>query len=91
MFVHNELDPSEVFHAISYCLQPGASFAIFGIYPQPLTKLQAELEEDKNAKCINIKLEELWTREAQVLPLRTHPFMSMHGKSGYCLSGIKLQ
>ena len=90
VFAHDTLDPMEVFNAISYLLQPGASFAIFGVHPQPLTLLQAHLEKEKAAQCVNMKLEELWTREAQVLPLRTHPFMSMHGKSGFCLSGIKL-
>jgi tRNA A58 N-methylase Trm61 len=48
------------------------------------------LESDPKTTCINLKIEELFMREAQVLPLRTHPHMNMHGKSGYILSGIKL-
>jgi len=36
---------------------------------------------------INAKIEELWTRELQVFPLRTHPFMSTNGRSGYVLTG----
>ena len=52
--------------------------------------MQNTLELDGKKTCIELKLEELFTREAQVLPLRTHPHMNMHGKSGYILSGIKL-
>jgi hypothetical protein len=36
-----------------------------------------------------LQVSELWTRELQVLPGRTHPLMNMHGASGFVLSGIK--
>jgi len=43
----------------------------------------------KKRLAINVRIEELWTREHQVLPMRTHPQMSMHGASGYVLSAVK--
>ena len=90
IFVHDHLDPLEVFEALSFMLQPGAYFAVFSTFLQPLSNMQNALEQDGKKAVINLKLEELFTREAQVLPLRTHPHMNMHGKSGYILSGIKL-
>ena len=40
--------------------------------------------------CLNVRIEELWCREYQVLTMRTHPQMSMHGASGYVLSAVKV-
>lgn len=88
VFIHDELHPSEVFQAIKHLLQPSASFAIYSTSVQPLTELLNMMNFHKDT--INAKIEELWTREQQVLPLRTHPFMSMNGQSGYCLTGQKL-
>lgn len=44
-----------------------------------------------NKKAVNIRIEELWTREYQVLPMRTHPHMNMHGASGFILSAVKVE
>jgi len=44
----------------------------------------------KHKMAVNIRVEELFTREHQVLPSRTHPKMNMHGASGYILSAIKI-
>jgi hypothetical protein len=37
-----------------------------------------------------MELMEIWTRDYQVLPERTHPTMKMHAASGYLLAGIKV-
>lgn len=39
---------------------------------------------------VDVLIEEIWTREYQVLPDRTHPLMGGPGFSGYILSGIKV-
>lgn len=62
---------------------------MFSQYIQFLAELKDYLMANK--KAINIRIEELWTREYQVLPLRTHPHMSMHGASGFVLSAIKVE
>ena len=88
VFVHDELHPSEVFMALKHLLQPSASFAIYSTSVQPLSELLNLMNFHKDT--VNAKIEELWTREQQVLPLRTHPFMSTNGQSGFCLTGQKL-
>ena len=77
VFVHDELHPMEVYQALKSYLQSSASFAIFSVSLQPLTELLNQMNYDKDS--VNAKIEELWTREHQVLPLRTHPHMNMHG------------
>jgi len=54
----------------------------------PLAELKDWLLSQKAA--VNIRIEELWMREYQVLPMRTHPEMSMDGTSGFVLSAIKI-
>lgn len=39
-------------------------------------------------RALNLHLREGWFREYQVLDSRTHPLMTMHGASGYVLTGI---
>ena len=88
IFVHDELHPMEVYNSLKQYLQPSASFAIYSIYLQPLAELLNQMNFDKDT--VNAKIEELFMRELQVLPLRTHPHMSMHGQSGFVLVGQKL-
>lgn len=40
---------------------------------------------------LRLELFETWTRPYQVLPLRTHPTMSMNANSGFVLAGIKIR
>ena len=51
-------------------------------------ELQEQLQREK--KAVFIRVEELWMREYQVLPLRSHPKMNMDGASGYLLSAVKV-
>jgi len=85
---HDLYQPKELYDLISFALQPSASIAIFSSYVQPLAELQEQLIKSK--KAVHIRIEELWTREYQVLSMRTHPTMSMHGASGYLLSCLKI-
>lgn len=36
------------------------------------------------------QLTECWLREWQILPERTHPFMSVKGTGGFVLSGLRV-
>ena len=70
-------------------LKPGGSFAVFCAFMEPLTECFLRLQE-KPRSAIDVQLTETWMREIQVLPLRTHPTMNMHGHSGYILRGIRI-
>ena len=86
--VHDEFHPSEVLQTVWDLVQPSASIVVFSQYLNPLVELRDYLSLNKMA--VFTKIEELWTREHQVLPMRTHPHMSMHGASGYLFSCIKV-
>jgi tRNA (adenine-N(1)-)-methyltransferase non-catalytic subunit len=40
---------------------------------------------------VQLKLTENWLREYQVLPGRTHPFVTMSSNGGFLLSGVKVE
>jgi len=88
IFVHDHLHPAEVFTALRQYLQPSASIAVYSQFLQPLTELMKSLLASKDT--IDARIEELCTREHQVLPLRTHPHMSTNGRSGYVLTAVVL-
>ena len=73
-------------HLINF-LSPSSQFVIFSDNLQLLTDCYNELK----SKACNIKLNELWMRNYQVLPMRTRPEIEMFGKSGFILHGIKLE
>ena len=58
------------------------------IYTKRLINLEKFLFENK--LFFNLLVCETYTREYQVLPLRTHPMMNNKGYSNYILTGIKL-
>eukprot|EP00347_Sterkiella_histriomuscorum_P019556 403341185 len=89
MIVHDDYHPTEIYQSIEHLVQPSASVVAFSQYIQPLAELRDYLVYQK--KAVNVRIEELWTREYQVLPLRTHPHMSMHGASGFVLSAVKVE
>lgn len=77
-----------MFERIYEALQPSCSIAIFSQNVQALVELQNFMIQWK--LCLKVRIEELWCREYQVLTMRTHPQMSMHGASGYVLSAVKV-
>ncbi|KAF2077639.1 hypothetical protein CYY_001026 [Polysphondylium violaceum] len=68
-------------------LNNSGNFVVFCQYSQPLVECHQFLHE--NFLAVNLQITEIWMREQQVLPKRTHPMMGMDGASGYLLSGIK--
>ena len=86
--VHESLFPIEVMQLVLYALQPSASIVVFSPILSNLVDLQEYLLQSHQGA--NVRIEELWTREQQVLPCRTHPVMSMHAASGFILSAIKI-
>ena len=85
--MQDEFALNEIYSSINDLIQPSASVVVFSQFLNPL----AELREYVTIMRLGTftRLEELWTREYQVLPMRTHPHMSMHGASGFLLSFVK--
>ena len=88
IMVHEDYNPCEVLSMVEGMIQNSACIVVFSSFLQVLAELKEYLSDKKIAVCIRV--EELWTREYQVLPMRTHPHMNMHGASGYVLSAIKI-
>jgi len=80
--------PLALFLSALRYLRGSASFSVFSCYPLPLATLGQVLREQGLA--CNVRLAEIFTRELQVLPSRTHPHMAMHAASGFILSGTIL-
>mmetsp|Transcript_85866 Transcript_85866/g.229751 ORF Transcript_85866/g.229751 Transcript_85866/m.229751 type:complete len:436 (-) Transcript_85866:65-1372(-) len=87
-------------------LRPGGTLGIYGPSLQPLACFQAAMRAStfsglytppgdgapQSFGFVNIRLEEFWLREYQVLPQRTHPMMNAQTNlvSGFLLSGVKI-
>ncbi|CEL95497.1 unnamed protein product [Vitrella brassicaformis CCMP3155] len=71
-------------------LKPDGRFVLYCQYAQPLTSLQAALH--RSPSFIHVRVEQLFLREWQVLPGRTHPLMAsdMRLLGGFILSAIKV-
>eukprot|EP01029_Cantina_marsupialis_P023248 TRINITY_DN5761_c0_g1_i3.p1 TRINITY_DN5761_c0_g1~~TRINITY_DN5761_c0_g1_i3.p1 ORF type:complete len:106 (+),score=22.32 TRINITY_DN5761_c0_g1_i3:221-538(+) len=69
-------------------LSSAAPISIFSAYKEPL--MEAHAYFNSNGYATNVQLREIWTREYQVLPNRTHPMMTTSAHSGYILSAITI-
>jgi len=70
-------------------LLPSSSFVIYSEYLEPLIECFQTLKFREDT--VNIQVNTSWLRGFQVLPMRTHPDMDLHGSAGYILSGIKVE
>eukprot|EP00931_Biecheleriopsis_adriatica_P055796 TRINITY_DN33065_c0_g1_i1.p1 TRINITY_DN33065_c0_g1~~TRINITY_DN33065_c0_g1_i1.p1 ORF type:complete len:433 (+),score=89.16 TRINITY_DN33065_c0_g1_i1:44-1342(+) len=70
-------------------LAPGGRVVVFGHHLQPLASLQGSW---RAGHFVDVRLEQLFTREYQVLPLRTHPHMVADAQlcEGFILSACKV-
>eukprot|EP00923_Selenidium_pygospionis_P054760 GHVN01095391.1.p1 GENE.GHVN01095391.1~~GHVN01095391.1.p1 ORF type:complete len:267 (-),score=40.73 GHVN01095391.1:909-1709(-) len=75
--------------AVRY-VNPDGRFVLMSTALQVLVALQAQMLN--NSMWVNVKVEELFTREHQVLPGRSHPLMApdVSHTSGFILSAIRL-
>ena len=69
-------------------VRPSSPILIYCQYKEPLMECYTYLRDASLA--LNVHLSETWFREMQVLKDRTHPTMTMSGRSGYLLRGIKI-
>lgn len=82
------ISPAAAWHWLSPFLAPSASFAIFSPHMQPLAEFMQALQHSKEA--VAVQLHDIWWREYQVLPFRTHPEMNAAEPGGCVLTGIKI-
>lgn len=71
-------------------LASGGRVVVFGHHLQPMAALQGTWRT--GGSFVDVRLEQLFTREYQVLPLRTHPHMSAEAElcGGFILSASKV-
>lgn len=81
-------NPTEVLLELLPFLAPSCPFVVYSEFMEPLTHCFLALQRD--ALAVNLRLSDVWTREYQVLPSRTHPVMDMSQSGGFLLTGIKL-
>ncbi|KAK3272719.1 hypothetical protein CYMTET_19000 [Cymbomonas tetramitiformis] len=87
LLVAPQLEPAAAVAALMPMLQPSAPFVVFSNYLQPLAECMQDCQLRKVA--VGLQLSEPWMRIQQVLPMRTHPMMSMSGTGGYLLCGTR--
>ncbi|CDZ97008.1 tRNA(1-methyladenosine) methyltransferase, subunit GCD10 [Phaffia rhodozyma] len=80
-------EPYSIIEKLSKYLAGSSSIVVYSPYLQVLTDVQAILRTEPTY--LNPTVTESWLRKYQVLPMRTHPFMTMSGTGGYILSAIK--
>lgn len=79
--------PSLLRHVL-HLLEPSSQFAVYCSYLHPMTELHRYLKHAGSALHVDIK--ELFMREHQVAPSRTHPNVNMNHGGGYILSGTTI-
>ena len=89
-FFSNAMQPlAELMHGMTR--NPSSSSSSLSTSPPapPPSRADAANDRAEGRKCggaVNVQLFEPWTREYQVLPMRTHPRMNMLATGGYLLS-----
>ena len=86
IIVHDKHSPKDLFNMALPFLKPSWYVTVFCEYLQPLAELEKHIRYSKVG--VMICLEDFWSREYQVLPLRTHPHMMTTSSSGYVLTFI---
>ena len=80
------LEPKAALFTVLPLLAPSSTFAVLSPIMQPLAECMHALRASECA--VGMALQEVWFREQQMLPKRTHPLMNMNHGGGYLLSGI---
>ncbi|EFA79060.1 phosphoribosyl pyrophosphate synthetase [Heterostelium album PN500] len=89
LVIVTQYHPLNILKACLPYLNPSGNIVIFSQFQQHLVECFQFLHE--NMLAVNISVAEIWMREQQVLPKRTHPNMNMDGSSGFLLSAIKVK
>lgn len=60
------------------------------MYCQSLAPLEQAARLMRDRKYLNVRLQDSWSRDYQVLHNRTHPLMYMDSSSGFLLTAFKV-
>jgi len=85
ILIASEANPTEILAATLKYIQGGATIVVFSSFIEPLGECFEYLKA--NNAGLNLRINEIFSREQQVLPDRTHPHMMMQAFSGFVLSG----
>jgi len=88
LLIVSEQLPLDILQYTITFLNGSANIVIFSPHLEPLGDCYEYLQNNKLG--INIHIHEIFTREYQVLPLRTHPNMRMSGFSGYVMEATRI-
>ena len=88
LIIASKFNPQDVLLELFKYLRGSGNLVIFHPHLEAIVECHEMLHASNEA--INIEIRETWFRDYQVLPLRTHPTMRMHGSSGYLLSAVKV-
>ncbi|KAL6303984.1 Gcd10p-domain-containing protein [Sparassis latifolia] len=88
LVVASEYDPYSILEKLSPYLAGSASIVVHSPHIQILSDLQSRLRE--HPEYLGAAVSELWLRQYQVLPGRTHPMMNTSGSGGFILHAIKV-
>ena len=70
-------------------VKPSRPFVVYSLNREPLMECFQNLQETGLALCLEVK--DIFFRQMQVLPNRTHPEMFMKGQRGHILTGIRVE
>ncbi|XP_054272456.1 tRNA (adenine(58)-N(1))-methyltransferase non-catalytic subunit TRM6 [Macrosteles quadrilineatus] len=80
--------PTNILNKLLTYLLPSRPFVVYSLYQEPLVALYLQLKQRHDI--VYLRITETWLRPYQVLPERTHPFVTVSSSSGYLLSGVKV-
>jgi hypothetical protein len=88
IIVEDKHSPKDLFLiAEPFLTQSCCSLAVHSRFIEPLS----ELEKHLSGIAVMVSIQELWTREHQVLPMRSHPVMLQEGAhSGFILTATTI-
>lgn len=87
LIIVDDEDPAALTEALLPFLKLSGTICVYSPFMEQITALQMVVTDD----AVNIKIQETWLREIQVLPNRTHPHVNMSHGGGYLFSAIKVQ
>lgn len=88
LIIASDMDPRPLVERLWSLLAPSGCCAIYSPWYEPLNEIACELFRSK--KAIRIAIFDSFLREHQILPLRTHPLMTLQPSSGFILCAVKV-
>ncbi|OMH78565.1 tRNA (adenine(58)-N(1))-methyltransferase non-catalytic subunit TRM6 [Zancudomyces culisetae] len=88
LVISTNYDVTSVVKALLKYIGGSRTVVVYSPYKETLTGCFDYMRA--SSEFVNVQITESWLREYQVLPGRTHPFMTMSGSGGYILTAIRI-